>query len=159
MKLRVGVGGFSKVVGTLGHVHGSFNRFMATTGDFWIIPSFQIWGYVLHVEHVSCVITNCCQHQWVIPSPLNSYLGLTEEIYYEKITVPILRLILKKFIFPGCFICMLFTPQPFWQEGYCHHNLGGWAGVQASGWLPNLRNPYLCNRLTDFLHSKFCGIV
>ena len=32
---------------------------------------------------------------------------------------------------------------------------GGWAG----GRLPDLRNPYLCNRLTDFLHSKFCGIV
>ena len=25
--------------------------------------------------------------------------------------------------------------------------------------LPNLRNPYLGNRLTDFLNSKFCGIV
>ena len=33
--------------------------------------------------------------------------------------------------------------------------VGGRAGVQ----LPNLRNPYLCNRLMDFLHSKFCGIV
>ena len=33
------------------------------------------------------------------------------------------------------------------------------AGGRADGRLPNLRNPYLCNRLTDFLHSKFCGIV
>ena len=32
---------------------------------------------------------------------------------------------------------------------------GGWPG----GRLPNLQNPYLCNRLMDFLHSKFCGIV
>ena len=30
---------------------------------------------------------------------------------------------------------------------------------RAGGRLPNLRNPYLCNSLTDFLHSKFCGIV
>ena len=45
--------------------------FMATTGDVWIIPSFSIWDYVPHVEHVSCVITNCGQHQYVIPSPLS----------------------------------------------------------------------------------------
>ena len=30
---------------------------------------------------------------------------------------------------------------------------------RAGGRVPNLRNPYLCNRLADFLHSKFCGIV
>ena len=28
-----------------------------------------------------------------------------------------------------------------------------------SGRLLDLRDPYLCNRLTDFLRSKFCGIV
>ena len=33
------------------------------------------------------------------------------------------------------------------------------AGGRPGGRLPNLRNPYLCNRLMDFLHSKFCGIV
>ena len=33
------------------------------------------------------------------------------------------------------------------------------AGGRPGGRLPNLRNPYLCNRLTDFLHSKFYGIV
>ena len=38
----VGVGGFSKVVATFNHVGGSFNQFMATTRDVWIIPSFQI---------------------------------------------------------------------------------------------------------------------
>ena len=63
--------GLSKVVATCSHVGGSFNLFMATTGDDWIIPSFQIWNYVLHVEHISCVITTCGQHQWVIPSPLS----------------------------------------------------------------------------------------
>ena len=39
--------------------------------DLWIILSLRIWGYVLHVEHISCVITNCGQHQRVIPFPLS----------------------------------------------------------------------------------------
>ena len=58
----------SWVVATFNHVGGSFNLLMAATGDVWIIPSFRIWGYVLHVEHILCVITNCGQHQWAIPS-------------------------------------------------------------------------------------------
>ena len=66
--LWVGVGGFSKMVANFKLVDGSFNLFMTTTWDVWIIPSFQIWDYLLHVEHISCVITNCGQHQWVIPS-------------------------------------------------------------------------------------------
>ena len=32
---------------------------------------FPILDYVLHVVHISCIITNCDQHQWVIPSPLS----------------------------------------------------------------------------------------
>ena len=68
--LWMGVRFFFKVVATFSHVGRSFNLFMASTRDSWIIPSFQIWDYVLHVEHVSCVITNCGQHQWVIPSSL-----------------------------------------------------------------------------------------
>ena len=36
---------------------------------------------------------------------------------------------------------------------------GGRVAGRPGGRLPNLRNPYLCNRLMDFLHSKFCGIV
>ena len=75
--LWVGVGGFSKVVATFNHVGGFFNLFMATTGDVWLTPSFRI---VLHVEHISCVITNCGQHQWVTPSPLSIVLqALLEE--------------------------------------------------------------------------------
>ena len=50
---------------------------------------------------------------------------------------------------------LTFTPQPSGLEGYCRHGPDGRLG----GRLPNLRNPYLCNHLTDFLHSKFCGIV
>ena len=30
---------------------------------------------------------------------------------------------------------------------------------RAGGRLPNFRNPYSCDRLTDFFHSKFCRIV
>ena len=45
----------------------------------------------------------------------------------------------------------LFTPQPLGLEGYGHHGLGGR--------LPNLWYPYLCNLLTEFLHSKFFEIV
>ena len=33
------------------------------------------------------------------------------------------------------------------------------AGGRSGGRLPDLRNPYLCNRLMDFLRSKFYGIV
>ena len=40
----------------------------AATGNVWIIQSFR---YVLHVEAISCVITNCGQNQWVIPFPLS----------------------------------------------------------------------------------------
>ena len=36
---------------------------------------------------------------------------------------------------------------------------GGRAGGRSGGRLPDLRNPYLCNRLMDFLCSKFYGIV
>ena len=44
-----GVWGLSKVVAG-GQVLLIF--FMATTGDIWIILSFRICGYVLHVEHI-----------------------------------------------------------------------------------------------------------
>ena len=45
----------------------------------------------------------------------------------------------------------VFTPQPSGLEGY--------GRLGPGGRLPNLRNPYFCNRLMDFLRSKFCGIV
>ena len=43
------LGGFYKVVSTFNHVGGSFNLFMATTGDAWIIPPFRLRDYMLHV--------------------------------------------------------------------------------------------------------------
>ena len=38
----------------------------ATSRGVWISPYCLIWGYVLHVEHISCVFTNGGQHQLVI---------------------------------------------------------------------------------------------
>ena len=45
--------------------------FSSTTEDIWINQIFMNWDYVLHAEHVWCVITNCGQHQWVITSSLS----------------------------------------------------------------------------------------
>ena len=100
----------SWVVATFNHVGRSFNLSMAATGDNKIIiPSFGIWGYVLHVEHISCVITNCGQLQWSHPfSFLNSSLGLAGEKHYQKITIPIFRLVLQNFAIPGYFPYILF---------------------------------------------------
>ena len=52
-----------------------------------------------------------------------------------------------------------FTPQPSRLEGYCRHGPGGRADWRLGGRLPDLWNPYLCNRMKDFLRSKFYGIV
>ena len=95
----VGIGGFAKVVANFNHVCGSFTLFMAPTGDVWIIPSFQIWDYVLNIEHFSCVITNCGQHQWVIPSLSIAFLALLEEINTRKLLSLSLDLFLKLLLF------------------------------------------------------------
>ena len=97
---------FSKMVATFNHVGGSFNLFIAT-GDIWIIPSFRIWGYV-HVEHISCVITNCGQHQWAIPSLRSCWRK-----HHHKITMPMFRFVLQNFALPGCFPYILFYCYPF----------------------------------------------
>ena len=100
-----GGGGFSKVVATFSRVDGSFNLFLATTGDVWIIPSFRIWYYGLHAEHVSCVITNCGQHQWVIPSPLSiSLWALLEENTTRKLLSLSLDLFFKILLFQVTFL-------------------------------------------------------
>ena len=100
---------FSKVVATFNHVGGSFKSFQVppTTRHVWIIPFFQIWGYVLHV---SCVITNYCKHQWLTPSRLNSSLGLTGWKHNRKIIIPIFRLVLQNVALPGWFPCILCYP-------------------------------------------------
>ena len=45
------------------------------------------------------------------------------------------------------------------RSGRAGGRAGGLAGGRSGGRLPHLRNPYLCNRLMDFLRSKFYGIV
>ena len=73
-----------------GHLHQPCGWVLlsATTGVVWIIPSFLIWGYVLHVEYISCVITNCGHHQWVIPSLFTIALeALMEEIIARKLCI------------------------------------------------------------------------
>ena len=92
--LWVGTGGFSRGVATFNHVGGFFNLFMANTGGVWIIQSFRTWGYVLYVEHISCVITNCGQHQWTIPSLFSIAL---EALLVENITRKLLSLSLDLF--------------------------------------------------------------
>ena len=55
-------------------------------------------------------------------------------------------------------VCVYFYPSALRAGGVLSlrsGRAGGWAG----GRLPNLRNPYPGNRLTDFLNSKFCGII
>ena len=52
----------------------------------------------------------------------------------------------------------LFYPSALRAGGVLSSRSGRAAG-RPGGRLPNLRNPYLCNRLMDFLHSKFYGVV
>ena len=94
---------------TFNHLGGSCNLFMATTGDVWIIPSFLIWQLF-----AACWAQFMCHHDlWPTSgshpfSSLNSSLGYAGGYYYPKITIPIFRLILEKFAFPGCFSYCLF---------------------------------------------------
>ena len=102
----VGVGDFP--VPTFNLVDGSFVLCKATTGDVWIIPSFRVWDYVLHVDHVSCVITmwaTSVNHPF---SSLKSSLGFAGGKHYQKITIPTLRLVLQNFAVPCYFPYILF---------------------------------------------------
>ena len=68
------VGGWVGGCGVSKTVHGHLGSFNLCKcyhrGDVWIIPDL-IRGNMLHVEHISCVITDCDQQQWVIPFPLS----------------------------------------------------------------------------------------
>ena len=120
----VGVEGFSNVVATVNHVGRSFNLFMATTGDVWIIPCFPIWDYVLHVEHISCVIPNYGQHQWAIPSPLSIFLyALLEENTIGKLLSQSSDLFFKISLFQFAFLIFfsvaIFSLTFFWLICHC----------------------------------------
>ena len=45
------------------------------------------------------------------------------------------------------------------QSGRAGGRTGGRSGGRSVGRLADLRNPYLCNRLMEFLRLKFYGIV
>ena len=78
--------GYFKVVATFNHVGRALSLFIATAGGVWVIPSFRIRGYGLHVEHISCVITNCGQCQWAISSLfLIALRALLEKNFTKKL--------------------------------------------------------------------------
>ena len=59
----VGVGGFSNLVTTFNHVGGSFNLFVATTGDVRLIPTFSNFGL-----YAACWANFMCHHElWPTP--------------------------------------------------------------------------------------------
>ena len=60
------------------------NLLSNTTGGVWI------WGDVLQVEYISCVITNHDQHQWVIPSLFSICLCTLVGETLPKITTRVL---------------------------------------------------------------------
>ena len=79
----------------------------ATTKDVWIIPYLPIWGNMLNIKHVSCVITDCCQHQWVITPYLfmscwSKTVSASENHYLKNCFFQNLAL-------PGCFLYILFA--------------------------------------------------
>ena len=71
----------------------------STTNYVWIITSLHVLDYLLSMEHISCVIANCGQHQWV---------SLAGGKHDQKITVLIIIFFLQKFGLPGCFPYILF---------------------------------------------------
>ena len=97
------------------HISWSFIYLSSTTVDVWMIPSFQMWGYMLHVEHISCVITNCGQHQGVIPSPFSIALkpGWRKtllENYFPIFFYLFCNILLFQVTFLICFFIAIFSP-------------------------------------------------
>ena len=98
---RVRIGGFSKVVAIFNHVSGSFNIFMATTGDVWItLRIFSNLGLC-----AACWAHFMCHHKfWPTSvshpfSSLNSSLGYARGKHCRKITIPIFKLVLQNLLF------------------------------------------------------------
>ena len=103
LKIRVGgVGGVSKVVATFSHVGGSFILFMAM--GCLNNPIFSNLGLC-----AACWTCFMSHHQlWptsvIHPcSSLNSSLGFAGGKHYQKITIPIFRLVLQNVAIPCCF--------------------------------------------------------
>ena len=91
-------------VATFNHIGKSFNLFVATTRGVWIIPSFQIGGSVLYIEHISCLIMACGLHQPVISCHFSiTFEALLEENVMRKLLSPSLDLFFKMFLFQVTF--------------------------------------------------------
>ena len=111
---QVGGGwGFSKVVATFNRVGGFFNL-CCGLHHVWIIlclnnPIFSSVGLC-----TACwAYFECHQELWPTSvshpfSSVNSSIGLSGGKHYQKIIIPIFRLILQNFTFPGCFSYILF---------------------------------------------------
>ena len=103
----VGVGGFSKMVATFNHVGGSFNLFMATTGDVWIIPSFRIWDYacLLSMFHVlSWIVANISESSLLLS--VGKLLSLSIDLFFEILLFQLTFLIFFSFaISSPYFLC------------------------------------------------------
>ena len=79
---------------------------------------------ILHVEHVSCVIMNCGQQQWVIPSPISiAPKALLEENITRKLLSLSLDLFFKILLFNVAFfiffLSLSFLLTFFWLVCYC----------------------------------------
>ena len=66
------------------------------------------------------VLTVLSFEKYSISHEMYSCLGLTGRKHYQKITIPIFRLIHQNFAFPGCFFCILL----------CHYLFS----LLSSGW-------------------------
>ena len=94
---------------TFNRVGGSFNLFMATTGGYLNNLIFSNLGLC-----AACWAHFMCHHElWPTSvshpfSSLNSSLGFAGGKHYQKITIPIFRLVLQNFAIPGCYPYILF---------------------------------------------------
>ena len=81
------------------------------SGMIWIITTFRIWGYMLHVEIVSCVIRN----QWVIPPPLSLIYLAGEDITRKLLSLnTFFKMLLFQVVFPICYSILVFLLNLFW---------------------------------------------
>ena len=102
----VGVGGFSQVLVTFNNVDGSFNIFLTLCLNN---PIFSNLGLC-----AACWVRFMCHHElWPTSvshpfSSLNSSLGYAGGKHYQKITIPMFRLVLQNFSIPGYFPFILF---------------------------------------------------
>ena len=100
--------GFSKVVPTFSHVGGSFNIFIATNLGCVKNPILSNFGL-----YAACWAHFMCHHKLSLvihpfSFPNNSSLGLAGGKHYQKIDIPIFRLVLQNFAIPGYLTSIIF---------------------------------------------------